>query len=231
MNDTENTLIMTEKQENTIERVVVEEKCKKKINSRLIIDLILFVLIITLFTLHFTGKTKVHQAASLNNPVVYTHAEGTGEILYINVDTVNLHYELVTILTDDIAVEKTKQEAIFTNRQKALEAKAAQFQRNYESGGLSNIQVQNAQTQLMKESETLQKEYEIVANSLQMRQITALQQINDSLRIAIERVNTVRNASFVFSYQYGGELIYADPAKDITREVLEELNKVYKKKN
>jgi outer membrane protein len=225
----ENTFMDTENQIEVKPEVVIEKKMKKKFNIRIAIDTLLFVLIVALFILHFVEKSKNTQTTSFGTPVVYTNPEGTGEIVYINVDTINLHYELVTILTDDIATEKTKQEAIFANRQRALEAKAAQFQRNYESGTLSNIQVQNAQTQLMKESEELQKEYETVATNLQMRQMTALQQINDSLKKAVARVNAIRNASFVFSYQYSGELIYADPAKDITREVLDELNKVHKK--
>ena len=219
--------VVTEQE--TEQDIVIEKKTKKCKRGRIVIDALLFGLIVALFILHFTGKQKNTQTTSYGTPVVYTNPIGTGEIVYINVDSINQHYELVTILTDDISAEKTKQEAIFANRQKALEAKAAQFQRNYESGTLSNVQVQNAQAQLMKESEELQKEYEVVATSLQMRQMTALQQINDSLKQAVVRVNTVRNASFVFSYQYSGELIYADPSKDITREVLEELNKVHKK--
>ena len=46
---------------------------------------------------------------------------------------------------------------------------------------------------------------------------------------AAKRINAGRNASFIFTYQYGGQLIVADPTKDITKEVLEELNKPYKK--
>ena len=216
-------------QEITEQEIVTEKKSTKCNGIRMLIDGLLFALIITLFILHFVGKSKNHSTPLSNRPVVYTHTEGTGEVVYINVDTINLHYELVSILTDDIAAEKSKQEVIFANRQKTLEAKAAQFQRNYESGTLSKIQIENAQAQLMKESEELQKEYERVAAGLQLRQVTALQQINDSLKSAVARVNAVRNASFIFSYQYAGELIYADPAKDITYEVLEELNKVYKK--
>ena len=226
MNDMENIVEQMEMEQ----EVMIEKNVRKNSNMRLIIDVVLFALIIALFILHFVGKPKNTQTnLPAGSPVLYTQPEGSGEVVYVNVDSINLHYELVTILTDDIAAEKTKQEAVFANRQKALEAKASQFQRNYEAGLLSNTQIQNAQAQLMKESEELQREYEVVATNLQMRQVTALQQINDSLRSAVARANTVRNASFVFSYQYAGELIYANPTQDITLEVLNELNKVYKK--
>jgi len=225
----ENTFIDTVNQNDATQDVVVKEKIKKNINISVVKDVLFFVLIASLFVLHFVGKPKNNVAIPSGGPVVYAHSEGTGEIVYVNVDSLNQHYKLVTILTDDITAEKSKQEAIFANRQKALEAKAAQFQRNYESGALTPTQVQNAQAQLMKESDALQKDYEVVATNLQLREMTALQQIADSLKIAVARVNSVRNASFVLSYQNTGGVIYADPSKDITREVLEELNKAYKK--
>lgn len=205
---------------------VNKEKHKTKTPlCRIIIDALLFVLIIVLFVLHFTGKEKKE------TPFVATHQEmtGTGEIVYVNIDTINAHYELVSILTNDIEAEQKRQETIFANRQKAFEAKYNQFQKNYQADILTPIQIQNAQEQLMQESETLQYEYEQVSMNLQNRQVAALQQIADSLFKAVERINAERNASFIFSYQYGGNLLMADPGKDITDDVLRELNKTYKK--
>ncbi|MDY6347543.1 MAG: OmpH family outer membrane protein, partial [Bacteroidales bacterium] len=57
-----------------------------------------------------------------------------------------------------------------------------------------------------------------------------LQTIADSLNAAAKRVNADHNASYIFTYQSGGQLLYADPAHDITVEVLDELNKSFKKK-
>lgn len=190
---------------------------------RIIIDSVIVVAIIILFILYFFfPREKVIQ------PYVYEGKPGSGEIVYINIDTINDKYKLVDILTKDIESEQAKQEAIFANRQKALETKYMQFQQNYQSGILTQVQVQNTQEQLSKEGATLQQEYETVSTNLQTRHIAALKQIADSLVNAAKRINTERNASFIFTYQYGGQLIVADPTKDITNEVLEELNKPYK---
>ena len=159
----------------------------------------------------------------------YKVLPGTGEIVYINIDTINENYDLVDILTKDIETEQAKQEAIFANRQKALENKYNQFQKNYQANILTPAQIQNTQEQLTKENTILQQEYEKVSSDLQTRHMAALQQIADSLMSAAKRINAGRNASFIFTYQYGGQLIVADPTKDITKEVLEELNKPYKK--
>ena len=206
--------------------VPISEKSKKQCPINWICLSILSLAVIGLYVLHFMGNKTPADSQ------IYTSAEdaipGSGEVVYINIDTVNKYYKLVDILTNDIDAERSKQEAIFSNRQKALENKYAQFQQNYQANILTPVQVQNSQQQLMQESDALQYEYEQVVGNLQNRQMAALQQIADSLMAASRKVNATRNASFVFSYQYGGQLILADPTKDITNEILNELNKHYK---
>lgn len=82
----------------------------------------------------------------------------------------------------------------------------------------------------MAESQQLKAEYETVMENLSNRQLTALKQIADSLTNAAQRINSSRNASFIFMYQTGGQLLVADPSKDITQDVLKELNSHFTEK-
>ena len=218
--------VQTDMSENFPQNKPEQKKTNKPFVFSMMINCLLIVAVVILYILHFAGNK--------NQPVAYTYTPaegvaGTGEIVYINIDTINAHYKLVEILTDDIDAEKKRQEVSFANRQKTLENKYAQFQKNYQANILTQVQVENTQMQLMQESETLQQEYEQVLSHLQARQMAALQQIADSLIAASQRVNSTRNASFIFSYQYGGQLIVADPTKDLTGEVLQELNNYYTK--
>ncbi len=190
-----------------------------------IVECILLAAVIALFVLHFMGGDK-------KSPVAQKPAEvGNGEVVYINIDSINANYELVSILTDSIDVEKQKQAVVFQNRQKSLEQKAANFEKNYSSGSLNPQQAQYAQQSLQEESTRLQNDYAQAVESLELRYTAALEQIADSLMAAAKRVNASYNASYIFTYQSGGQLLYADPAHDITDEVLHELNKSFKKKN
>ena len=209
-----------------------QETCetKKKCNCNLcrcIVDAVLVVAVIVLYILYFFfPKTASHRPTQ----TVVNDEPRSGEIIYINIDSVNANYELVNILTKDIEAEMSKQEAVFQNRQAALERKAAQFQQNYQAGILTQVQIENAQQQLMQESETLKADYERVMGDLEARQAAALKQIADSVINATKLINAERNASFVFSYQYGGQLIDADPTKDVTNELLEILNEPFNSK-
>lgn len=205
-----------------------EEKptCTKKdcAMAHWIIEGVLAAAVIALFILHFVGGNK--KTAVVQKPVEV----GTGEVVFINIDSVNEQYEMVKILKDSLEAEQQRQEIVFKNRQKALENKAANFERNYNSGSLNPQQIQYAQQSLQEESARLQQDYNNFMEDFQARYAAALEQMADSLNAAAKRVNASYNASYIFTYQNGGQLLYADPAHDITVEVLDELNKSFKKK-
>jgi Skp family chaperone for outer membrane proteins len=203
-------------------------KCRAFLGSKMcyiIGSSVLYLAVIALFILHFISP----------KPQVYTPKEfmgepGSGEIVFVNLDTVNENYELVSILTGDIKAEMAKQEAIFANKESAFQRKYNQFQENMNAGILTQVQVENAQQQLMQEYQQLEEDKDRVFNNLQTRQAAALLQIYDSLQAAVQRINVVRNASFIITYQNQSPfLLAADPAKDITDHVLFELNRAYKK--
>ena len=240
-NETENVYNSEEQAETVAEQAINTEpntdfaqedtpnSCEEKRKCHwphLIFDLLLLAAVVALFVLHFTGNGR--RTAAIEKPAEV----GNGEIVYINIDTINENYELVKILTDSIDADKQRQAVVFQNRQKSLEQKAANFEKNYSSGSLTPQQAQYAQQSLQEESTRLQNDYAQALESLEARYVAAQQQMNDSLLAAAKRVNAGYNASYIFAYQGGGgsQLLYADAAHDITQEVLDELNKSFKKK-
>ena len=219
--------VVENKPVNSPEQEEVKPSCEKKCNCQMahwIVEGLLAAAVIALFILHFAGNNR-------KAPVVQKPTEkGTGEVVYINIDSVNEKYEMVKILKDTLEAEQQKQEVVFNNRQKALETKAANFEKNYSSGSLTPQQAQYAQQSLQEESTRLQRDYSNYMEDFQARYAAALEQMADSLNAAAKRVNASYNASYIFSYQNGGQLLYADPAHDITNEVIEELNRSFKKK-
>lgn len=199
-----------------------KEPNKEEGVGRFIFDLIMVAAVIVLFVLHFCGGKKTEV------PVVPEGTPGNGDIVYVNIDTINEQYKLVSLLTDSLEAEKQKQTTLFQKRQSALEQKLANYQRNMQSGQLTAQQAQYAEASLQQESQKLQADYAAAMEDFETRYTAALQQIADSLKAATVRINKKHNASFVFSYGNGGQMLCADPTKDITKEVLTELNKPFK---
>ena len=186
---------------------------------------VLLISVIVLYLLHF-----LFPKSQTFTPKEITGTPGSGEIVFVNLDTVNEKYELVAILTGDIKAEMAKQEAIFANKENAFQKKYNQFQENMNAGILTQVQIENAQKQLMQEYQQLEDDKERVFSNLQTRQAAALSQIYDSLQTTVQRINVERNASYIITYQSQSPfLLLTDPAKDITDHVLFELNRSYKK--
>jgi len=190
-----------------------------------IIEAFLAVAVIVLFILHFMGGSKKDNVVA--PPVQQV---GDGSIVYVNMDSINDKYEMVSLLTDSLDAEKQRQAVQFQNRQKALENKLANYQRNMQTGQLTAQQAQYAEASLQQESQRLQNDYAQAVEALEARYAAALEQIADSLRTACGRVNAQRNASFVFTYGSSSPMMVADPSCDITNAVLDELNKPFSKK-
>lgn len=201
-----------------------QKKCCCK--GKIIFYTLIVLAIAGLYVLHFTGiGTKTAPAY-----VVPEGTPGNGEILYVDLDSISEHYQLMDILTKDIEQEVQRQTAIFDNKEKAFQRKYNQFQQNYQSGILTDVQIQNAQQQLQEEYQRVMAEKEQVLTDLDNRQAAALLQVMDSLTSTAKRINAERHgASYILGYKAGTQIIYGDKTKDITKEVLDELNKNYTK--
>ena len=216
----------------SVPRETSEKKEKKSCSTgkkccicKTVFYIIIVLAIAGLYVLHFCDKGPKKAGST-----VVTGTPGNGQILYVNLDSISENYELMKILTNDIEQEIQRQTAIFDNKEKTFQKKYNQFQQNYQSGILTDVQIQNAQQQLQEEYQSIMAERERVLTDLDTRQATALTQVMDSLTLVTEKINAERyNASYILGYKPGTQILYGDPTKDITNEVLEELNKHYKK--
>jgi hypothetical protein len=106
-------------------------KKSKKPLWKIIFYIIMVLVVVGLYVLHFAG------AKEQMKPLVPEGTPGSGEILFVNIDSISEKYELVKILTSDIENEISKQNTIFENKEKAFQTKYNQFQKNYEAGLLT----------------------------------------------------------------------------------------------
>ncbi|MDR2979532.1 MAG: OmpH family outer membrane protein [Bacteroidales bacterium] len=223
-------------QENQVENMAQptqEHKPKKQSPILIILNVVLLVGLAVLYVLYFTGEKKAKTSATPSlasyQPIV-SNEPGNGEVLFINMDTLQAYYALVDILEKDIDQDKKRLEASFANRQETFQQKVNQFQQNLQANTLTEQQAMNTEKMLTDERDKLEYDFEMADVNIKSRQLTALQQVMDSIVLATQIVNAEYNASYILSYQYGGQLIYADPTRDITKQVLDRLNAYYEGK-
>ena len=202
-----------------------KKKCGCKWCS-IIAFVVLFAAVIALYILHFCCGGK----AETFTPTPVTADPGDGSVLFINLDSVNAHYFFIEEKQKEFDAEMQKQEEIFKQKQANFQKKYEQFQKNYQAGILTDVQIQNAQVQLEAEYQKLESDYNAVVNALTQKQVDVNREMLDSVQAVSARIVAKRGASFVMTYQKDLPLlIYADPTREITEEVLFELNKSQKK--
>lgn len=117
-------------------------KENKKFPFQLVFTICITIAVIVLYILHFiTPKQEVFV------PKEFSGKPGTGEVVYVNLDTINANYELVKILTGDIEKETKKTGSHFPKQRGSIQKEICAipgklFQRDFDSS--SNRKCSNA---------------------------------------------------------------------------------------
>ncbi len=170
------------------------------------------------------NNSKAGNAADANKS-----GESGVKIAYINIDSFNAHFDLVS--EKDEMIKKAKEE--FANKLKRnkedLERQAVGIQSKAQ--GMNQRELGEAQNQLaMLQSsfEGLQQNY---SEQLMKIKDSALIEINTKLDSFIAKYNKEKNYDFIFTYsemQKNG-MLYGKKQYDITKEFIEAINADYKK--
>ena len=226
MNEFNNTENLTEEnytpEETTLnpEPEKKEKSCNSKTCNYLLMAF-LTIAVIVLYVLHFLPEKEAKFT-----PKPIEGKAGSGEVLYVNLDSINNNYILVDQLTKEIEEKYSQMEATFAKREKDFEQKSAQFQENMNKGILTEVQAQYAYQQLQEEYQQIMLDKENASIALQNEQANSISVIYDSIQKVADVINAERNASYILLYQAGSPfMLHADPTKDITDQILFELNK------
>ena len=200
-----------------------------------IVEGVLLLAVIALFILHFVGTKGGDTSDNGNAPAVKVATKpGNGNILYVNLDTIyecDLFEEKQAVLDE----ESKKLENTFTTRQKKLEADYTQFQKNMNAGVLTETQMQYTYQQLETESNKIREDYQTAMENLAQKQADLTNEMLEALREAADLVNASvegEPASYVITYSSSNPtIVVVDPNRDITAQVVKELNKKCTKKS
>lgn len=168
------------------------------------------------------GKTNAGDAAADTLGV-----KATEGIVYIDLDRVIQEYDMANDLG---AVVETKVKNIqdeITRRGKKLEKEIVDFQEKMNKG-LITRSVAEVQGQKLQQKEAEFNEYTNQKNNEVMEEQTVMMnQIADAIKTFLDKYNEDKQYSMILTNQRGVPVITADPALDITDDVIVKLNEAY----
>lgn len=192
--------------------------------TSLIVSVVLFVAVVVLYVLHFTGSSagngaEIKAAAGVPG--------GGLKIAYIKADSVLLNYNL----SEDLHNEFTKKQEAYTTeygtKRQSFEKEAAAFQEKLQRGGFLTEQraVQERDRLLGKEQEIQKLDQELSTKLAEIQQ-TNNNKILENLMDYLEQYNEKAGYDYILN---GANVLIGPETTNITSEVLEALNAEYEK--
>ncbi len=195
--------------------------------KQIIVDSILAVAIIVLFVLHFTKSSTASEAVSENASAVSAELP----IAYVNLDSILVNYTFAVEANNQLMNDQENATARLRQQYRTLENEVADFQRKLENNAfLSRERAESEQQRLMKKQQDLQDLEAKLSQDLMKKTQDLTLQLSDTVDNFLNVYNADGRYKIIFTNNHRDNIIMADEAFDITKEVVEQLNKRYIKK-
>lgn len=216
-------------EENLNESVDAQTSTKKNKSNQVltVLNVVLFVgIIILYFILLKPGADDDSIAVAAQSK-----AARSGNIAYVNSDSLMTHYDLVKSMRADLETKSRQLEQELSRKQSAFEKDAGYFQEQVQKKSISEASAQEIYSSLMAEQQKLYELREQYAGEISRNEYELNLILIDSLNNFLKRYNQKYHYDYILSYSHGGNILVANDSLDITRDVLKKLNKEYNSKS
>ena len=152
------------------------------------------------------------------------------KIAYVEVDSIMTQYTFAKEYSALLEKKGQNIQATIAQQGQALQAAAANFQQKIQQNAFtSREQAESQQAAIQRDQANLQSLQQRLSNEFAAEQEKYNNALHDSIAHYLAAYNKDKKYSIIFS-KSGDNLLYADKAYDITKEVIAGLNKAYKGK-
>jgi outer membrane protein len=193
-------------------------------NINTVLSLILLAGLIVLYILHFSAKKETTPGLAL--PVQKAGGKSLS-VVYVNIDSLNTHYDFVKILRRDLESTGKRLQSEVLAEQAALEKEANELQQKMSTNAITEEKAKVIYEQLMQKQQGLMQKKEQYTQRVAEQETNMNIRLIDSVTNFLRRFNRNYKFDYIMGYKYGGEILVTNDTLDITRPVLDALNKEY----
>jgi outer membrane protein len=186
----------------------------------IVLYVILFLAIGSLYILHFTGNKKSVVSESTSNVT----SQG---IAYVNIDSIIINFDMFADRREELMSKQQSAEAELTSKGTQYEKGARDYQEKVTKGLVTRATAaQMEQALLQQQQELMSLRDQLQANLMEEEQVMN-RQILEYITDFLEENREKFNFQYVLGKSFGGIVLYSDSALDITDTVLEAINQKY----
>ena len=186
----------------------------------IVLFVVLSLAIIGLYFLHFTGNKKSNTSGTATLAPV-------GGIAYINIDSVIFKFNMFLDRKNDLLSKQKSAEAELNSKGTQYEKSVKDYQEKVSKGLVTRAtatQLEQALTQQQQELVSLRDKLQ--SNLMEEEQVMN-RQVLEYITKFLEENKSDYNYQFIFGKSFGSVVLYGDRGLDITKKVLDAINKKY----
>lgn len=188
------------------------------------INVVLAVAVAALFVLVFSFRPKTEKV------VVTENGEQPMPIAYLNLDSLLVNYEFAIDASDRLMAKQEDARLKLNTKMRTFQNEYADFQRKMENNAfLSRERAENEANRLQRKQQELQDLEQKLTQEIMLENQNLNIQLADTLTGFLKDFNADGRYQIILSNQGRDNVLVADPAYDITNEVIAGLNARYKK--
>ena len=180
-------------------------------NTSLILSIISLIAVVTFGIITLTKGGKKTECPAEGGSVAIVEA---GAIVYIDLDRILSEYDMANDLRSVVETKAQNIQAEVTRRGQKLEKEVAAYQEKIQKG-LMTRSVAEVQGQKLQQQE------------INEEQLVMMNQLGDAIHTFITKYNEEKKYAMILTNSGGAPVITADPALDITEDILAGLNEEY----
>jgi len=196
-------------------------------NVSLIINLVLGAAVAVLYLLHFTAPDIAEelQAEYEERGELFPHSR---DIVYVNFDTLLNNYDMFFDLQKQFLEKQQKLENELSTSSRSYERRVIDFQDRVQKGLVTRSQAQEMELQLLQVQQDLVEQRDRYSMELMEEEQVMNRQLQHSIYDFLEEYNKQQNYRYILSHSFGGPFLYTDKSLNITRDVIDGLNRKYR---
>lgn len=180
------------------------------------------------FGLMFAQCAGNNNAATTSAPAAGATGSSNMKIAFVEIDSLLSKYHFWNDLSEEMIKKEENIRTTLNEKAKKLEKDMAEFQRKYENNGFASPErAQQEYNRIQKQQQDLQELQQKLTAELANEQQKNNLELRDSINSFINVYNKDKGYDLIISNAAMDNLIYGNPAFNITNEIIEGLNARY----
>ena len=173
------------------------------------------------------NQPKQNDTVASKNETTTTPASDNQKVAYVEIDSIMSQYMYWKDVTKIIKAKEANIQRTLAGKQKAIQAAAANFQQNVQANKYTQVQAQQIQARIQKQEQDADALQQRLGAEYQNEVAKYNKALSDSVHNYLKEYNKDKKFAIILA-KSGDNILYADPAYNITDDVIKGMNQAYK---